>query len=234
MNKAVNKKIIGIFNQIVKLLEIRGKSRGVKAEEVAYKIKAYEKAIKSLENLDKNIPVIYKEKGINGIKEALGIGDKNAKKIEEYLKTGKMKDYEELNEETIIQQIVTYYFESKGLSLKELKNDARKRKIVYSRFVKPAKQLLELAGSIEKSKEAINKVANWAKSRNLDYTIETVFKKWLELDKLKPKEIIKKPFYRGNPMVWSETKKKWYVIEGDGNWLEFADKKDKMEWKIVK
>src|SRR4030043_217026 len=72
--------------------------------------------------------------------------------------------------------------------------------------------------------QAIGKVAQWAKSRNLDYAIETVFKKWLELDKLKPKEIVKKPYFQNNPMIWSETKKKWYVIDDGGNWLEFAGK----------
>ena len=93
---------------------------------------------------------------------------------------------------------------------------------------------MELAGSVEKAKEAIDKVAQWAQSRNLDYAIETVFKKWLELDRLKPKEVVKKPFYKGNPMVWSETKKKWYVIDKNGNWLEFAGKKSDIEWKIIK
>ncbi len=80
----------------------------------------------------------------------------------------------------------------------------------------------------------MSKVAEWAKSRDLDYAIETVFKKWLELDRLKPKEIVKKPFYRGDPMVWSETRKKWYVIDEQGSWLEFAGKKSEMEWRIVK
>ena len=114
-----------------------------------------------------------------------------------------------------------------------VKENAKKRKIIYSRYTKPAKQLLELAGSVEKAKEAINTVANWANSRKLDYTIETVFKKWLELDRLKPKEIVKKPFYRGDPMIWSETKKKWYVISKYGEWLEFADKESTIEWKTI-
>ena len=35
-------------------------------------------------------------------------------------------------------------------------------------------------------------------------------------------------------MVWSESKKKWYVIDKDGNWLEFVGKKSDIEWKIVK
>ncbi len=133
-----------------------------------------------------------------------------------------------------IQRIVNHYFYTKGLTLREIKESAKKRKIIYSRYVKPAEQLLELAGSRKKAIVAMDKVAEWAKSRNLDYTIETVFKKWLELDRLKPKEVVKKPFYRGDPMIWSETKKKWYIIDENGNWLEFAGKESEIEWRIVK
>jgi len=137
-------------------------------------------------------------------------------------------------QETEVQQIVNHYFHTKGLSLEEIKKNAKKKKIVYSRFTRPAKQLLELAGSVEKAKEAINIVSEWAKSRDLDYAIETVFKKWLELGRLKPKEVVKKPFYQGDPMIWSETKRKWYVIDKDGNWLEFAGKKSDIKWKVIK
>ena len=137
-------------------------------------------------------------------------------------------------EETKIQEIVNHYFYGKGLSLDQIKKDAKKKKIIYSRFTRPAKQLLELAGSTKKAKSAIDQVAEWAKSRNLDYAIETVFKKWLELDRLKPKEVVKKPYFQNNPMVWSETKKKWYVIDEAGSWLEFAGKENEMEWRITK
>ncbi|HUW72122.1 MAG TPA: hypothetical protein VMV66_02980 [Candidatus Humimicrobiaceae bacterium] len=133
-----------------------------------------------------------------------------------------------------IQAIVNHYFCTKGLTLKEIKASAKKKKIIYSRHVKSAKQLLELAGSRKKAIEAMDKVVEWAKSRNLDYAIETVFKKWLELDRLKPKEIIKKPYFQENPMAWSETKKKWYVISPEGEWLEFAGKENEIEWKIIK
>jgi len=135
-------------------------------------------------------------------------------------------------EETGIQEIVNHYFYSKGLTLEKIKDDAKKKKIIYSRFTRPAKQLLELAGSVQKAKRAIDKVAAWAKSRKLDYAIETVFKKWLELDKLKPKEVVKKPYYIDDPMVWSETKKRWYVVSNDGEWLEFAGKEDEIDWRI--
>ena len=221
----INKKVAQILYEIGELLDIQG---------VAYKPKAYKKAAEALENLKENISEIYKKEGIKGIKKVPGIGESIAKKVEEYLKNKKIKYHEELKEKSVIRQIITHYFQTKGLSLAELKKNAKKRKIVYSRFTKPAKQLLTLAGSVRKAKAAISKVAEWAKSRGLDYAIETVFKKWLELDRLKPKEIIKKPYYRGDSMVWSETKRKWYVIDQSGDWLEFADKESEIEWRIVK
>jgi len=146
----------------------------------------------------------------------------------------KKKKAKNKKKETAIQEIVNHFFYSKGLSLEKIKEDAKKQKIIYSRFTRPASQLLELAGSVKEAKKAINRVAEWAKSRNLDYAIETVFKKWLELDQLKPKEVVKKPFYQNKPMVWSETKRKWYVIDQYGEWLEFAAKEDEIEWRIAK
>ncbi len=227
----INQKIAKIFNEIAEYLKIKGH---LEKENAAFKLRAYQKAAIILGNLKDDISIVYKKDGINELKKIAGIGESIALKIEEFLKKGKIKYCEELKEETAIRQIITHFFETKGVSLEELKKNAKKRKIIYSRFTKPAKQLLELAGSIEKAKKAITTVAEWAKSRDLDYAIETVFKKWLELGRLKPKEIVKKPFYLNNPMVWSETKKKWFVIDRYGEWLEFADKKSEIEWRIVK
>ena len=159
--------------------------------------------------------------------------NKVKKKIKKNIRELKKKKDKE-KKETEIQQIVNHYFFSKGLSLKKIKNDAKKKKIIYSRFTRPAKQLLELAGSVKSSKKAIDKVAEWAKSRNLDYAIETVFKKWLELDKLKPKEVVKKPFYENQPMIWSRTRRKWYVISKEGEWLEFGAEESEIKWRIIK
>ncbi len=144
------------------------------------------------------------------------------------------KDLKKKREETAIQKIVNHYFFTKGFTLEKIKKDAKKKKIIYSRFTRPAKQLLQLAGSTRKAKNAISKVAEWAKSRNLDYAIETVFKKWLELDKLKPKEVVKKPYFQDNPMIWSGAHRKWYVVTKENDWLEFAGKEEEIEWRIVK
>jgi len=224
-SNGVNQKIAKILKEIADLLEINS---------VAFKPKSYRKAAEAIENLKEDVLDIYKKGGFKGLDGIPGVGKSIAKKIEEYLTTKKIKYYQELKEKTAIRSAVTHYFQTKGLSLQELKKNAKKEKIIYSRFTKPAKQLLELTGSVEKAKEAISRVAEWAKSRNLDYAIETVFKKWLELDRLKPKEIVKKPYFKGNPMVWSETKRKWYVIDEVGNWLEFAGKESDIEWRIKK
>jgi len=221
----INKKIAKIFYQTEELLRIKG---------IPYKPRAYRKAADSLDNLEEDVSQIYKKEGLRGLEKIPGIGKSIAEKIEEYLKKGKIKYFEELKKETAIRQIITHYFKTKGWSLEQLKKDAKKKKIIYSRYTRPAKQLLELAGSIEKAKRAIDVVAEWAKSRDLDYAIETVFKKWLELDKLKPKEIVKKPYYQGQPMIWSQTKKKWYVVTDEGDWLEFAGEESDIEWKTIK
>ncbi len=160
------------------------------------------------------------------------------KSIRSYLNTARLAlnrlqvgDFKEEEEETDIQKLVNYYFETKGYTVDDIKRDAKKKKIIYSRHTKPAKDLIELSGSLYRAKQAILRVSQWATSRNLDYAIETVIKKWPEINKLKPKEKKKKAYYRGDPMIWSENKKKWYVISKSGDWLEFAGDKDDIEWK---
>lgn len=218
-----NKEISAALNQIAGLLDIKGGK--------PFRVRAYRKAAEKLEFFPENIADFFKKNG--KIPKIQGVGISIGDKIIELIKTCRIKYFNELKEETAIRQIVTYFFETKGVALDELKRNARKRDIVYARYTKPAKQLLELSGSIEDAKNAIKKVADWANSRQLDYTIETVFKKWLELDRLKPKEMVKKPFYDGNPMYWSEARHKWYVINKHGEWLEYADKESKIEWRLV-
>jgi hypothetical protein len=220
-----NKTVAEKLKEIAGLLDIKG--------DKPFRIRAYRKAAAVLESSEIEIAQIYKKDGVGGIVGIPGIGKSIGAKIEELIKNDKSDYLQELDDETAIRQVVTYFFETKGVNLAQLKNDAKKRDIVYSRYTKPAKQLIELAGSVENAKNAIKKVADWANSRKLDYAIETVFKKWLELDRLKPKEIVKKPFYRNDSMIWSENRKKWFVITAAGEWLEYADKEEKIEWRIV-
>lgn len=173
------------------------------------------------------------EKHLSTYKKFLQEKKFNEKDINSALKTIArfLKYAQNKEEENEIQQIVNHYFQTKGYSIDDIKEDAKKRKIVYSRYTRPAKNLLILSGSTEKAKEAINIVALWASTRNLDYAIETVFKKWPEINKLKPKEKEKRAYYRKDPMIWSKTKNKWFVISKEGDWLEFAGKEEEIEWR---
>uniref|UniRef100_A0A7C3YNY6 DNA polymerase beta n=1 Tax=candidate division WOR-3 bacterium TaxID=2052148 RepID=A0A7C3YNY6_UNCW3 len=79
-----NIEIAKIFERIADALEIKGENK--------FKIIAYRNAAKALSDLTEDISEIY-EKG--KLLEIPGIGEGIAKKIEEYLKTGRMKKYEE-------------------------------------------------------------------------------------------------------------------------------------------
>ncbi len=222
--KNTNQKIARIFGHIAELLEINS---------VAFKPRAYRKAAESIQGLAEDVGEVYKLGGLKALEKISGVGKSTAAKIEEYLKKKRVASYEELKEKTALREIVTHFFQTKGIPLSRLKMNARRHKIVYSRYTASAKQLLELAESVGKAKEAITKVAEWANSRGLDYSIETVSKKWLELDRLKPKKVVKKPFYRGMPLVWFEVKKKWFVVTDEGEWLEFAGEEKDIEWRIT-
>jgi DNA polymerase (family 10) len=79
-----NKEIASIFSRIADALEIKG--------EMQFKVIAYKKASRILEDLTEDIETIAKEKRLQKIP---GIGEGMAKKIEEYLETGRMKKYAE-------------------------------------------------------------------------------------------------------------------------------------------
>jgi DNA polymerase (family 10) len=82
-----NQEIAKIFYGIASYLE---------TESVAFKPYAYEKAAINLETLEEDVEEIYKKGGLKALKSLPGIGKSTALKIEEYLKTNKIKYYEQL------------------------------------------------------------------------------------------------------------------------------------------
>ena len=122
--------------------------------------------------------------------------------------------------ETNIQKIVNYFFHLKCWDCGD-----REYKIIYPRFTKTAKLLLELSDNdAEEVKKRMYNLMRLAESRELQWTLETLLKKWFEINNLKPKEKEKKLYYRGDPVV-EKNGKKYVIVKGD--WLEFAgDKKD--------
>ena len=82
-----NLELSRIFDQIAKMLNIKGEN--------PFKVRAYEKITLVLENLPIDIETIYHQGGLNNIP---GVGAGIAKKIEEFLTTGKLEYYEKLKE----------------------------------------------------------------------------------------------------------------------------------------
>ncbi|MEO0115630.1 MAG: DNA polymerase/3'-5' exonuclease PolX [candidate division WOR-3 bacterium] len=79
-----NQELAFIFNRIADALEYKG--------ELSFRVIAYRKAARALEELTEDIESIAARGELQKIP---GIGEGIAKKIDEYLKTGKMKKYEE-------------------------------------------------------------------------------------------------------------------------------------------
>jgi len=87
VGKLKNLELSRIFEQIARILKIKGEN--------PFKIRAYEKIALVLENLPIDIETIYLQGGLNNIP---GVGTGIAKKIEEFLTTGKLEYYEKLKE----------------------------------------------------------------------------------------------------------------------------------------
>jgi len=82
-----NQEIVNIFYEIADILEMQN---------IEWKPQAYRRAARILEAHADDIKKFYKKEGIEGLKELPGIGEGIAKKIVEFIKTGKVKEHEKL------------------------------------------------------------------------------------------------------------------------------------------
>jgi DNA polymerase (family 10) len=80
-----NKELARIFNRIADALEFKGAN--------VFRVVAYRKAARVLNDMVENIEVLNKQ---NKLGDLPGIGEGIAKKISEYLSTGRMKKYQEV------------------------------------------------------------------------------------------------------------------------------------------
>src|SRR3989344_1100709 len=85
-----NQEIADILYRIADILEL---------QEVEWKPQAYRKAARSLESLTTPVEDIYKRNGLKSLDEIPGIGLGISKKIEEFLKTGKIHEFEKLKKQ---------------------------------------------------------------------------------------------------------------------------------------
>jgi len=153
-----NQEIAKIFFEIAYFLEM---------EDVKFKPFAYEKAALTLEGLQKDVEEIYKKEGFEGLRKIPGVGESIAKKIEEYLKTGKIQYYEDYKKKYPINleelmgieglgpKRVKVLYEKLGIkNLKELEEAAKSHKIapLFGFGEKTEKNILEAIEFAKRSK----------------------------------------------------------------------------------
>ena len=153
-----NQEIAKIFYEIADYLEMEG---------VAFKPYAYQKAAITLETLEKDVAEIYKEGGKEALEEIPGVGKSIAEKVEEYLKTGKIKYYQDLKRKTPVNMEELVQVEGLGpkkakvlyqklaiRNLKDLERAAKAHKIapLFGFDVKTEKNILEGIAFLKRSK----------------------------------------------------------------------------------
>jgi DNA polymerase (family 10) len=153
-----NQEIAKIFYEIADYLEMEG---------VSFKPYAYQKAAIVLETLEEDAKDVYEKGGLEGLKKIPGVGESIALRIEEYLKTGKIKYYEDFKKKLPIklEEIIAVYgmgpkkarvlYEKlKIKNLKDLEKAARSRKIASLPGFgeKTEKNILESINFLKRSK----------------------------------------------------------------------------------
>ncbi len=152
-----NQEIANIFHEIAEFLKMEG---------VQFKPSAYKKAAITLENLEKNVEDIYKEGGKRVLEKIPGVGKSIAEKIEEYLKTGKIKYYQNLKKKTPVKieeltaveglgpKKIKVLYQKLGIrNLKDLEKAAKTHKIapLFGFDEKTEKNILEGIKFLKKS-----------------------------------------------------------------------------------
>jgi len=105
-----NQEIAKILSEIGEYLEMK---------EEPFKPRAYAKAAEAISSMDQDIEKIYESGGMAAVEEIPGVGKSIAEKIEEFLKTGRIKYFEELKKKVPVD--VSGLTAIEGLGPKKIK-----------------------------------------------------------------------------------------------------------------
>jgi len=186
MNSMINQEIANILFEIGYFLEM---------EEAAFRPQAYEKAAIALENINKSIFEIYEQGGIQDLEKIPGVGKGIAKKIEEYITTGKIKYYDKWKKKVPVDlerlmaiegvgaKSIKIFYQKLGITaLEDLENAAKENKIasLVGFGEKSEKNILESIALLKKSKKRfiVEKILPFAKD------IRAKLNKLKEVDKV--------------------------------------------------
>jgi len=203
----INKEIAKIFYEISEILKLKN---------VQWKPQAYNKAARVIDNLDKDLKETYEKKGLHGLDEIPAVGKAMAKKIEEYIKTGKIKDYEKLKKS--VPKGLIEMMDITGIGPKKAQLLFKKLKIKSIRDLERAvkrHKIKELERFGEKSEKDIEEEIEFFKKRKKD--------RLLLSDALDLAEDIVKKLKAKRIMVCGSIRRMYETV-GDIDILAVADK----------
>jgi len=210
----MNQEISKILYEVAQYLEMK---------EIPFKPRAYEKVAHSVEALEEDIADIYKKGGVKALQEIPGVGKAIAERIEEFLKTGRVKSFERLKKEMPVdiaaltaiegvgpKMVKTFYNKLGIKTVSDLEKAARKRKI------------RKLEGFKEKTEENILKGIAFLKLSSGRFLLGDILPLMREIEAhLSKLKEVKKAALAGSIRRWKET-------VGDGDIQVVSDKPEKV------
>src|SRR3989344_5871140 len=153
----INSELSKIFKEISVFLEIKG---------VLFKPQAFEKVAYTVGSLEEDLKDIYKEGGLKALEDIPGIGQGIAERIEEYIKSHRIKDYDRLKKELPVDieslrsvegigpKMILKLYKKLGIkNLEQLEKTAREGKIskVAGLGVKTEEKIIKGIGFLKSS-----------------------------------------------------------------------------------
>lgn len=188
-------------------------------KEVPFKPRAFERAAVSIEALDKDADEIYKQGGLKALEDIDGVGKGIAERIEEYIKTNRIKDYERLKKAFPVD--ITGLRRVEGIGPQTIKKLYKNFKIKNTSELEKALLGHRLSGKdgfTLKTEERIIKSLNFLKTGHGRYLLDEIFptakKIRHQLEKLSTVEAVE---YGGSLRRMQET-------IGDLDFIVFSDK----------
>lgn len=192
-------------------------------DEIPFKSKAYEKAARSIEALTEDVSEIYKRGGVRGLMGIEGVGQAIAEKMEEMIKTGELKYYEQLKKKIPVD--VEELTSIQGIGPKTIKTLYKKLKIkTVAQLEAAAKsgKIKKLEGFGEKSEQDILKGVEFKKKSKGRFIIIYVLPLLREIEeRLRKLPEVKKADIGGSSRRMKET-------IGDADFLVVSDKPQKV------
>jgi len=194
----INRDLAKIFQEWAAILDM---------QEIPFKPRAYERAAFSIQESEESVEEIYKKSGLKALEGIPGVGASIAEKIEEFIKTGHIKEFEKLKEKFPMD--ITGLMRVEGLGPKaiyKLYEELHIKNIAGLEAAAKHGRIRNLPGFGEKSEEKILKHIGFLEKSNGRFLLSRVLplaRKFSE--KIRKIKGVKKVEYAGSLRRMQET-----------------------------